>query len=570
MASFPPAAVSETSPYRAWGASGPHYHWWITAALMLGFTTAGLSITVVTLAFPKIMTSLQADLDQMQWVQTGYMIVQAIMMPSVAWLGSYLGNRRLYLISLGGFVGGSILCGMAWDIHSLIVFRLLQAMCAGPMFPISMVILFQNFPEEKRGLAMGVSSLGFSFGPMIGPVLGGYLLEQASWRAVFYINVPVGIIGLIFASFVLPLPQQQERRRLDIIGLLTMATFLVTFLLAMSQGREEGWGSSYILTLFAVAFVAGVSFVMAELHSPEPFVELRLYKNFAFAMASLVVCLNTAGFMATNFIITLFLQLHLNYTPLQVAWMLLPSAVVVGVVSVVSGRLSDLVPAKFVVIFGLSLVAVCLWQYVTITTWTSVGMLTFLLTARGFARAFTMAPLSAASLAPLTQEQLRMGSALLSLNRGIASATSVALAATVLQNRLAIRAIMLVQDQSTAAFGQDELLRTFMTTFVRLGDISQLAAVKALALSHRFVNLEAALHSYHDMFILLGSVAAVGIVPALCMGKQRAGASHASPPKPKPAGVETVAPTEPQATTAANGSRTDAPLPRPKPSHRVT
>ena len=264
------------------------------------------------------------------------------------------------------------------------------------------------------------------------------------------------------------------------------------------------------------------------------------------------------------------MQLHLNYTPLQVAWMLLPSAVVVGVVSVVSGRLSDLVPAKFVVIFGLSLVAVCLWQYVTITTWTSVGMLTFLLTARGFARAFTMAPLSAASLAPLTQEQLRMGSALLSLNRGIASATSVALAATVLQNRLAIRAIMLVQDQSTAAFGQDELLRTFMTTFVRLGDISQLATVKALALSHRFVNLEAALHSYHDMFILLGSVAAVGIVPALCMGKQRAGASHSSPPKPKPAGVEMVAPTEPPATTAASGSRTDTPLPRPKPSHRVT
>ena len=101
MASFPPAAVSETSPYRAWGASGPHYHWWITAALMLGFTTAGLNITVVTLAFPQIMTSLQADLDQMQWVQTGYMIVQAVMMPSVAWLGSYLGNRRLYLISLG-------------------------------------------------------------------------------------------------------------------------------------------------------------------------------------------------------------------------------------------------------------------------------------------------------------------------------------------------------------------------------------------------------------------------------------------------------------------------------------
>jgi EmrB/QacA subfamily drug resistance transporter len=486
--------------------------------LMLGFTTAGLSVTVVNLAFPKIMTSLRADLDVMQWVQTGYMIMQAVMMPSVGWLGSRLGNRKLYLLALGGFVGGSVLCGMAWDVYSLIVFRLLQAMCAGPLFPITQVIMFQTFPENKRGLAMGVMSLGFSFGPMIGPVLGGYLLEHASWRAVFYINVPVGIIGLGLAYLILPYPRGRERRSLDLMGMVSMAAFLVTFLMAMSQGRVEGWDSPYILSLLAIALVAGVTFVVTELRSQQPFVELRLYKNIPFAMSSLVVFINTISFMATNFIVALFLQIHLDYTPLQAAWMMMPSAIVIGILSVIAGRLSDVVPPKLLVIFGLGLVAFCLFQYATITAWTSVGMITFWLTARGFARAFTIAPLSAASLKALPESEIRMGTGLLSLNRGIGSASSVALAATIFQNRLAERAILLAQDQSFVPLGREALLRSLQLTFERLGDITQIAGMKSLAMLHRLVTMEAALHSYHDTFIIIGCISAAGILPALWMG----------------------------------------------------
>lgn len=510
---------------RAWGADSPNYHWWITAALMLGLMTAALSITVVNLAFPQIMTSLRADLDQMQWVQTGYMIVAAVMMPSVGWLGSRLGNRRLYLLSLGGFVGGSILCGMAWDVYSLIGFRLLQAFCAGPLFPMTQVILFQTFPENKRGLAMGVSSLGFSFGPMIGPVLGGYLLEYASWRSVFYINVPVGLLGLLLSYMILPKAERQEKRSLDIVGMLTMATFLVSFLLAMSQGRKEGWDSPYIISLMVTALIAGVSFVVVEFWIRQPFVELRLYANFAFAMASIVVFVNTLGFMSSNFIIILFLQIHLEFSPLQAAWMMMPTAIVIGIISVYSGRLSDTVPAKVLVIGGLAVVTLCFWQYTAITSWTSMSMITFWLTARGFARGFTIAPLSVASLTPLKKDELRMGSALLSLNRGIASSVSVALAATVFQNRLAERTILLVQDQSAAAFGQSEMLEELQTFFLRLGEFSDMASVKAMASLNRLVSLEAGLRTYHDMFILMALISAAGIIPALWMGNRQPEAS---------------------------------------------
>jgi EmrB/QacA subfamily drug resistance transporter len=534
----------------ALGVAGPHAHWWITAVVMLGFTTAGLSVTVVNLAFPKIMSNLRADLDTIQWIQTGYMIMQAVMMPSVGWLGARLGNRRLYLLALGVFVGGSVLCGLAWDVYTLIGFRLLQAIGAGPLFPIAQVILFQAFPENKRGLAMGVSSLGFSFGPMVGPVLGGYLLDFASWRSVFFINVPVGLVALGFAYLVLPQPRQPESRRLDIVGMFTLATFLITFLLAMSQGRTEGWDSPYILSLLGLAALAGTSFVVAELHNPQPFVELRLYRHFAFAMASIVVFLNTLSFMATNFVTTLFLQIHLDFTPLQAAWMMMPSAVVIGGLSVFSGRLSDRVSPKVLIIFGLLLVSWCIMQYATITAWTSVGLITFLLTARGFARAFTIAPLSAASLNTLPEMQVRMGSGLLSLNRGIASASSVALAATLFQNRLAYRAILLAQDQSLASYGRDDLLARLTTMFLHLGDLGALAQTKAMATAQRLLTSEAALHSYHDTFIIMAVLSAAGILPALWMNARRP-----APPSP------TVPDSSPEPSTT---QRLPAPL---QPAH---
>jgi EmrB/QacA subfamily drug resistance transporter len=515
------------------GADSPFYHWWITAALMLGFTTAGLSVTVVQLAFPHIMTSLRTDLDTMQWVQTSAMIMQAVMMPSVGWLGARLGNRRLYLLSLGTFVGGSILCGMAWDVSSLITFRVLQAIGAGPLFPLTQSIMFQTFPEEKRGLAMGVNSLGFSFGPMVGPVIGGYLLEHASWRTVFYINVPVGLIGLLLAYLVLPYPRRQESRRLDVLGLLSMAMFLVTFLLAITQGRDEGWDSQYIITLLAIAVVAGVGFVVTELRHGEPFVELRLYKNFAFAMASLVVFLNTITFMASSFVVTLFLQIHLLYTPLQAAWILMPSAVVIGILSVATGRLSDLISPKVLVIFGLATSALCMFQHTTITTVTSLEAITFWFTVRGFTRAFTITPLTTGSLAPLQESQIRMGSGLLSLNRGIASAVSVALTTTVLQNRLAERMLALAQDQNAMPLGSEELLHNFFIIFQQLGDFADMAQIKAMAMLQDLFSAEAALHSYHDTFILIGWISAAGILPALWMGHATAKPAQTAPPTPQ-------------------------------------
>jgi EmrB/QacA subfamily drug resistance transporter len=388
---------------------------------------------------------------------------------------------------------------------------------------------------------MGINSLGFSFGPMVGPVLGGYLLEHASWRTVFYINVPVGILGLILAYLVLPYPRRREARRFDGMGMLSMAVFLVTFLLAITQGRDEGWGSQYILTLLAITIVAGVGFVVTELRSPEPFVELRLYKNIAFTMVSLVVFLNTITFMASSFVVTLFLQIHLQYTPLQAAWILMPSAIIIGILSVVTGRLADLVPTKILVIFGLGASTLIMFQHATITTVTSMEAITFWFAIRGIARSFTIAPLTTASLATLPESEIRMGSGLLSLNRGIASAGSVALTAALLQNRLTERVLLLMQDQSTIPFEADELLHNFLITFKQLGDFADLAQIKAMAMLQQLTSAEAALHSYHDTFIIIGLISAAGILPSLWLGNPTSKPTETVPSSPPPHNVAPLA-----------------------------
>jgi hypothetical protein len=246
-----------------------------------------------------------------------------------------------------------------------------------------------------------------------------------------------------------------------------------------------------------------------------------------------VVFLSTITFMASNFVVTLFLQIHLQYTPLQAAWMLMPTAVIIGILSVVTGRLADLVPTRGLVIFGMAGSAILMFQHATITTVTSVGAITFWFAVRGVTRSFTIAPLTTGSLATLPESDIRMGSGLLSLNRGIASAGSIALTAAVLQNRLAERALHIIQDQSAASFGVEELLQQFLATFTGLGDFADIAQLKASAMLEQLFMAEAALHSYHDIFIMIGWISALGVLPALWMNKPKSRRAALLSPAPQ-------------------------------------
>jgi MFS transporter, DHA2 family, multidrug resistance protein len=208
--------------------------WWIAGAILSGQLTVSFGMFAVVVALPKIMTSFGADLNAIQWVMTGYLIARAVPMPALGWLTSLLGKRNLYILGVVGATVCTTLCGLAWSIESLIFFRVLQGALGAPAMGIGVVLLYEAFPANQRGMAMGLILLVGSLGPTIGPSLGGYLVQEISWRAIFFLALPSGFACILLTLAIVPSDAPVGGKTIDIPGLLTMTVFLVTLLLALA------------------------------------------------------------------------------------------------------------------------------------------------------------------------------------------------------------------------------------------------------------------------------------------------------------------------------------------------
>ncbi len=230
----------------------PRYKWWMVLTVVPAGLISAIDGTSVGIAIPSMMTSLRADLDQIQWVVTTYLLMQTLLMPMTGWLTALLGHRRLFVLSLLLFMLGTVLCSFAWSVESLMAFRVVQALGGGPLQPVSMALLYSAFPPHQRGTAVGLFNMSVAFGLIIGR-LGGGLVETFDWRMIFYMTLPFGIVSAVLGWCLLPRTTPQRHWTLDPWGLLTLAGFLVPLLLACAQGRHQGWDSASIRTLVLLA-----------------------------------------------------------------------------------------------------------------------------------------------------------------------------------------------------------------------------------------------------------------------------------------------------------------------------
>ena len=519
-------------------------HWWPTFGVLLGVLTVGFNIGVLNIAIPSLMSSLGSNLARIQWVQTGYQIAQVVMIPAVGWLGAQLGTKRLYLLSMIAFIGASCLCGLAWDLNSLIFFRILQGIASGPIMPLGLSILQQTFPPEQRGFAMGLSNLSFSFGPAIAPALGGHLIELLNWRVVFYINAPIGLLCVAVVYFTMPPTADRQARPFDALGVFSMAGFLVLFLLALSEGRRYGWHSQSLMFMLTTAGVLLVIFVAAELTTEAPFVELRLFKNTSFAMACLLSFLVTMEFRGTNFLLPIMLQRVFHYPPFEAGLFFLPPALLMGVMSVVTGRLADRFQPKLLLIFGLlSLTyASVLFCSVEIGT-TGVVLLSLIMMRRG-SQAFCNTPLTLMGLRQIPDDQLRMATGLFSLHRNLAGAVGVALSATLLESRTAVRALQYAEQQMLYPMGAEQAAEAIREVLILDGQTGgTLEQMTASALRQQ-LDATAAMASYHDMFAMFAILALVCLIPSLIMRRSPSVAPRQTAPQRQTASEQAPQPSE--------------------------
>ncbi len=482
----------------------PSYKWWVAGTVMLSAFLVVMNNATVNVALPPIMTAFGLNIDQVQWVITAYMIAGAVMVPTVGWLGNVLGNRNLFLGSLLVFILSSILCGLAWSGNTLIFFRVLQGLGSGPITPMAMVLLNQAFPARQRGLAMGLYGLGVSCGPAIGPVLGGYVTEFLNWRMVFYMNIIPGLIGMLLVMLVIPNTREEAKRSFDILGLVTLAVFLVSLLIALTQGQRLGWDSSYIQRLFVIAGATFVIFLTIELTRKEPLVDLRLYKNLAFTAISLVMFITAMAFWGTSFLQTFLLQRLLDYTPAQAGAVVLPGALSMAATAIFAGRLADKVDRRYVVWCGLTMFALASYLFSFLSLDQPMSWMIWMIVGRYLTIGFIFTPMNAASLMVLPPDKVRMGSGLINLmQQGLGGTMGLAMMTTILQRRTYYHSSAMAQEQVASSLPWSDVIAPVNTFMLHAGEIGTLAEVKALALVRRHLAQQATVAAYQDCFLLV-------------------------------------------------------------------
>ena len=485
----------------------PAQKWPITITLSLGMIGVGLGITGIDTAIPAMMSSLGTSLDRIQWVLIAFMITRTVLIPSVGWLGQRIGDRNLFMLSAATFGLGSFLCSIAWDINSLIFFRIVQGMGVGPLIGVAMSIMYEAFPRNERGLAMGLFMTGWSLGPFFGPPLGGYLAQYISWRTIFYLPLPTIILAIVAATFILPRRSSSHKPpTFDFLGFFTLTGGLVTMLLGLTQGQEAGWTSQRILSLFGTAALLVTLFIIAELRAEHPYVQIRYFKNLNFSISNAIVLFRVMGFRGTSFILNLFLQKALHYTPLQAGLFMLPAAIAVGVVSPFAGMLSDRFGPKLLLVAGLALLTVTLFGLSTLTIWTGVGLIYFLVVLKSIGQSTINAPLNSIALGALPEGESRMGSGILGLSRGLGEAFGIATLSFLLERHIFYK----VEAMSPLLGARlTETLRD--DVIAQLGSMLQHAGQYGIALNERAQSLlgyslltESVTLAYHQLFMMIG------------------------------------------------------------------
>ncbi|HEY2202954.1 MAG TPA: MDR family MFS transporter [Pseudonocardia sp.] len=323
------------------------------AVLIIGMFMSILDTSIVNVAIPTIQKEFGTTTEDIQWIATAYTLCLGIVVPASSWLGDRVGLKQLYLVSLVAFSAASALCGMAWDLNSMVAFRILQAVPGGIIPVVCLTTLYRIVPKRKIGIAMGLYGLGIVVAPAIGPALGGYLVEYVDWRLIFYINVPIGVLGAMAALAVLPSFPRIAGRRFDVPGFLTIAAGLFALLLAVSEGADWGWDGYRVRLLVVGGLILLALFVVIELEVAQPLLDVRVFRCWPFVNSLILIMINSIGLFTALFYIPLFLQEGQNLEAFDTGLMLLPQALVMLVMMPIAGRLFDLIGPRIPAFVGL-------------------------------------------------------------------------------------------------------------------------------------------------------------------------------------------------------------------------
>jgi DHA2 family multidrug resistance protein len=484
---------------------------------MFGTFMVVLDTTVVNVSLPQIAGSLGATVDEATWALTSYLVANAVILPLTGWLATVFGRKRLLMIAVIGFTAASLLCGMAPTLAVLIVFRVLQGATGAVMQPLSQAVLLEAFEPKDRGKAMGFWGLGVVAAPILGPVLGGWLTDNYSWRWVFYINIPVGIAGVLMTRLFVWDPSYLKRRSevVDYLGIGLLAIGISTLQVALDKGQREDWlASPFIVGMLIAAIASLVGFVWRELATEHPVVDLRVFKNATYSLGLAITAV--LGFILYGSLVLLpvMLQTLMGYPPLQADIAMAPR----GMGSFIAMPLVGIATQKFdgrkLVAFGLILGAFTLFWLSWLDLNAGYWDLFWPQFLQGFALGLLFVPLTTITMAPITKEQMGNATSLFNLMRNQAGGIGIAFVTTMLARRRAFHTAVLTSHVSQYATTSASFLENVRNSFVARGADIVTATQRAYAVAAGMVAREAATLSFIDLFWIL-AVLFLAMVPLL-------------------------------------------------------
>jgi DHA2 family multidrug resistance protein len=498
------------------------YRWWVLANVMIGTFMAVLDATVVNVALPKIMASFGIDIDTAEWVLTAYLLVFAVMLPTSGWVADHFGYKRTYFFALLLFTFGSFLCGMAWNENALITFRVIQATGAGFMMPVGMAIVTREFPVEQRGVALGFWSIAAAASVSLGPMIGGYLVDNIGWNSIFDVNVPVGIVAL-FATMVIQREYKTEHTRLfDFVGFISMSVSLIALLLALSDGNAAwntgGWTSPFIVSCFLISGIALIVFLITEFTIRHPLIELDLFKDFNFTVTNGILFIFGLGMFGSTFLLPLYLQNSLGYTAFQAGAMFLPIGILQAVFSPISGILADKVNPKLPAVVGIVLLGISLYLNGSLSLFSEYGQIMMPLLIRGVAMGLLFTPLTTLALSRIPKHKIAQASGLFNVIRQLGGSFGVAIMGALLTRRMLYHTAMFGQmvDQQSAAF---QIAMQNLTRFSQraIGGSIYYAGMRAKALIASHVVQQSFVQAICDDFLIAAAITIIGVFPILIL-----------------------------------------------------
>ncbi|MGH9510809.1 MAG: DHA2 family efflux MFS transporter permease subunit [Terriglobales bacterium] len=500
--------------------------WLIAIAVMSSTFMEVLDTTVVNVSLPHIAGNLSATTDEATWTLTSYLVANAIILPMTGWLAGRFGRKRLLLLSVTGFTVASFFCGLAPSLPFLIAFRVIQGACGGGLQPLSQAILLESFPPEKRGQAMGFWALGIVVAPMLGPVVGGWLTDNYSWRWVFYINVPIGVLALLLTqAFIFDPPYlRTQKRGIDYWGIGLLVLGMGSLQIMLDKGQEDDWFSSHFITTLAILAVGGLlALVIRELKAEHPVIDLSVFKYRSYAVGTFLM--TSVGFVlyGSTVLLPLLMQEVLGYTATHAGVTNLPRGLASFLFMPVVGFLVGKVDARK--LLGIGFLGTALAMYRISQFSLDVGFWNFWwpLMLQGAGLGLIFVPLTTVTNDPVPKERMGNATSIFNLMRNVGASIGISMVETLQVRKQQLHINVLAQHVTSTSPRAEQMIRQMTQFFLARGSSPGAATKQAYDAIWGMVLRQATMLSYNDVFRFLAGMFVVMFPLIFLMRKAKKG-----------------------------------------------